>query len=298
MPRSFSIITTCKGRLDHLKQSLPTMLRQPGAEVIVVDYACPEKTAAYVEKHFPSAQVVRVEGEEGFSNWRARNRGAAVAKGDVLIFCDADTFLAEGALQVIADSVPEKSFGFFTRHSTAQFNRKGLRLGLNQLRGFQVVPAAAFRRLGGYDELLEGWGAGGDTDLEERLALFGLKGVKLGDGIIEDVLEHDNQARVTFHRNSIKFSYAAGLFYRRAKMALLRIRRGRGLTGDERSALYEVAQTAAQRIADGDKASSMFVKVEDTAVGMPRQLGFEQAQCTVSITVRIAGKGKVEVPPQ
>ena len=298
MTRTFSIITTCKGRLDHLKQSLPTMVRQAGAEVIVVDYACPEDAGAYVSKHFPSAQVVKVDGEEGFSNWRARNRGAAVAKGDMLVFCDADTFLAEGALQTIAESVPEKSFGFFTRHSTTQFNRKGLRLGLNQLRGFQVVPAAAFRRLGGYDELLEGWGAGGDTDLEERLMLFGIKGVKLGDGIIEDVLEHDNEARVTYHRSSIKFSYAAGLFYRRAKMTLLKLRRGRGLSGEERRMMYDVARTAAQHIADGDKSASMQIKVEDTPVGMPRQLGFEQAKCTVSIAVRIAGKGKVEVPPQ
>ncbi len=41
----FSIITTCKGRLEHLKQTLPAMLAQKDSEVIVVDYSCPHGTA-------------------------------------------------------------------------------------------------------------------------------------------------------------------------------------------------------------------------------------------------------------
>ena len=297
MPRSFSIITTCKGRLEHLKQSLPRMVAQ-GAEVVVVDYSCPEGAGAYVAEHFPSVRVVHVAGQPGFSNWHARNRGAEAATADMLIFCDADTFLAEGAVQAIDEALPAKRFGFFTRGSTAQFNRKGLRLGLNQLRGFQAVPADAFRKLGGYDELLEGYAAGGDTDLEERLALSGIKGFKLGDGIIEDVMEHDNEARVTFHSVPIKMSYAAGLFYRRAKIALMRMRNLRDLTIEERRKIYAVAQEAAGRLARGEKPSVMQINIENAPVGMPRQLGFEQAQCTVSINVRLTGRGKVPIPPQ
>ncbi len=43
---------------------------------------------------------------------------------------------------------------------------------MNQLKGFHVIPAPAFRRLGGYDEVLEGYAAGADTDLEDRLSLI------------------------------------------------------------------------------------------------------------------------------
>ena len=206
MKRSFSIITVCKGRLEHLKQSLPRMLEQANSEVIVVDYSCPEGTGDFVEQNFPAARVVRVDGEEGFSNWTGRNRGAAAATGGLLIFCDADTILTENAVTVIAEAIPESSFGFFTRNSTAHFNKSGFRLGKNQLRGFQAIPAGAFRKLGGYDEVLSGYAAGGDTDMENRLILAGMKSTSLGDGIIDDVVEHDNEARFTYHREPINIS--------------------------------------------------------------------------------------------
>lgn len=296
MKRSFSIITTCKGRLEHLKQSLPRMTRQKGAEVIVVDYSCPEGTGDYVERHFPAVRVVRVEGEEGFSNWKARNRGAAVASGDMLLFCDADTILTEQAAEVIGQTVPEKSYGFFTRNSTAHFNKSGLRLGNNQVRGFQVVPTTAFRRLGGYDEVLSGYAAGGDTDLEERLALIGFKPTSLGDGIIDEVIEHDNAARFTFHREPIKISYAAGMLYRRAKLTLLKARK-KGLPFADRQRMYAVARSAAMRLDRGSNVAKMQLKVEDAPIGMPRQLGFEQGQCTVSLTVQLKLQKKIDRVP-
>jgi glycosyltransferase involved in cell wall biosynthesis len=295
--RSFSIITACKGRLEHLKLALPQMLAQPAAELIVVDYSCPDRTADYVEAHHPGVRVVRVEGEAGFSNWKARNYGAAAATAEMLVFCDADTILADNALGVIDSALPPARFGFFTRQATARFNKAGLRLGHNQLRGFQAVPLAAFRKLGGYDDVLEGYAAGGDTDLEERLALIGVKGVRLGDGIIDEVVQHDNAARFTHHQAPIQVSYAAGLFYRRAKLALMRLRGGAELSLKQRQMIYAVAQRSAQRVARGEKVSVMQVNIEETAVGMPRQLGFESGKCAVSINVKLAMDGKIDKRP-
>lgn len=293
LSRSFSIITACKGRLDHLKQSLPRMLEQPNSEVIVVDYACPDKTGDYVEKNFPAARVVRVEGERVFSNWKARNRGAAVATGDMLMFCDADTILTEKAVEVISRSLPEKTFGFFTRKSTAHFNKSGLRLEMNQLRGFQVVPTAAFARLGGYDEVLTGYAAGGDTDLEERLVLLGIKAIGLGDGIIDDVVEHDNVARFTFHRDPILISYAAGMLYRRAKIALMKAGKT-GLPREYRDRIYAAARKAAGQLSRGESIAKMQLNIEDSPIGMPRQLGFKQGRCHVGLTVQLIMEDKVD----
>ena len=45
-PRA-SIITTCKGRLHHLRRTLPCMLAQGcdfAYEVVVVDFGCPQGT--------------------------------------------------------------------------------------------------------------------------------------------------------------------------------------------------------------------------------------------------------------
>jgi hypothetical protein len=44
MTPKFSIVTTWKGRLRDLQQSLPTFVSQAAAEVVVVDYDCPEGT--------------------------------------------------------------------------------------------------------------------------------------------------------------------------------------------------------------------------------------------------------------
>jgi glycosyltransferase involved in cell wall biosynthesis len=243
-------------------------------------------------------RVVRVEGETGFSNWRARNRGAEAATSDMLVFCDADTILTHNATGVMDAALPENGFGYFTRVATAQFNRAGLRLGHNQLRGFQVVTADAFRELGGYDEVLEGYAAGGDTDLEERLALRGYKGVQLGDGIIEDVLEHDNAARFTHHKVPIKFSYAAGLFYRRAKMAMMRLRQCAELSIEQRQIIYKAACSAARQMVAGKKVLAMQINIENQPIGMPRQLGFERGQCVVSVSVKLAMEGDAVAPPQ
>jgi glycosyltransferase involved in cell wall biosynthesis len=298
LTRSFSIITTCKGRLDHLKRSLPTMLGQDGAEVIVVDYSCPEGTADFVEREFPQAKVVRVEGEKGFSNWKARNRGAAAATGDVLLFCDADTLLADGAIATLAKSLPPKTFGFFTRTSSEKYNRSGSRIAKNQLRGFHVVPARAFKALGGYDEVAGGYAAGGDTDLEERMVRRGLKGHKLGDGIVDDVIEHAPETRFTYHDDPIAISYAAGLLYRRAKLALLNISRKPNLPLKVRQNLYKTARTAAGDIAKGKNVASMNVTFEKQPIGMPRQLGFEQGHHTLSLIVRINMSKKIDRPPE
>jgi len=272
------------------------MLAQDGAEVVVVDYSCPERAGDWVESAFPSVQVVRADGEEGFSNWRARNLGAEVATGEILLFCDADTVLAPQALDTIAKTVPENAYGYFTRDSTAHFNKSGLRLGRNQLRGFQVVPTEAFRKLEGYDDVPIGWGAGGDTDLEERLVLLGLKPQTLGDGVVEEVFEHGNAARTAFHKAPIRISYASGLLYRRAKMALMRVRRSTNLPRAEREKIYTLARRAAVRLARGESEAKIRLNIEAQPVGMPRQLGFAQGKCVVSINVELDMHGPMPIP--
>jgi len=104
LPRTFSIITTCKGRLDHLKESLPAMVAQGAKEVIVVDYSCPDGTGDYVAVTYPDVRLVRVEGEQHFSNWKARNAGAEVATGDMLRF--AVTRMLEKQLAKAAEQPP------------------------------------------------------------------------------------------------------------------------------------------------------------------------------------------------
>src|SRR5256885_2798083 len=126
----------------------------------------------------------------------------------------------------------------------------------------------------------------------------GLKVSKLGDGIVEDVIELAAETRFPHHADPIALSYAAGLLYRRAKLALMNVASKPNLPLKTRQELYRTARIAAAEIAKGKNVASMNVTFERRVIGMPRQLGFEQGEHTVSLVVRIAMDGKLDKPPE
>lgn len=298
MGQTYSIITTCKSRLSHLKLSLPKMLTQTCKEVIVVDYSCPEGTGEFVKKNFPSVRIVSVTGEEHFSNWKARNRGASVAASDVLVFVDADTVLADGAVDWLSKHFPAQAYGFFDNKTSRAFNLGGPRVAANQLKGFQVIPAAAFRRVGGYDEVLRGYAAGADTDLEERLDAIRLVRHCLDPCIIDSVIQHDAASRTQHHAETIPRSYGTGLLYRAAKRALLKMRREVELPLRTRQHLYDAASKAAGALGAERDQARLDVTLIQQPILMPRQLGYERGVQTVSLRVEVSLQDKLVNTPQ
>jgi Glycosyltransferase like family 2 len=281
------------GRLEHLKQSLPEMVAQGASEVVVVDYSCPQGAGEFVAGEFPSVRLVSVPGETHFSNWKARNAGAAEAKSDVLVFVDADTILADGAVDWLSDQLPAQAYGFFPVEASRAFSEGGPRVAANQLKGFHVVPAAAFRRLGGYDEVLEGYAAGADTDLEERLLMIGFARQALDPSIVQSVIQHDAASRTERHAQPIWKSYAAGLLYRSAKRALLRMQGRVELPLQARKQLYETAKKAAAALGSAGDRVGMNVRVSAEPILMPRQLGYERGTQTLSFRVDVSLEGKL-----
>ncbi|MGB8315798.1 MAG: glycosyltransferase family A protein [Aestuariivirga sp.] len=156
-----SLITTCKNRLSHLKQTLPLMLQQSYSEVIVVDYGCEQGTAAWVKQNYPKAKVVQVKDDPVFSLALARNIGAKTASHEFLCFIDADVVIYQ-------------DLGEWLKR-----NNDPMRLYLypvqreRELSGFAMMAREQFLRIGGYDEAFRGWG-GEDKDLYERLQSTGL----------------------------------------------------------------------------------------------------------------------------
>ncbi len=242
-------------------------------------------------------RVVSVTGEEHFSNWKARNAGASVASSDVLVFVDADTLLADGAIAWLSENLPAQAYGFFDSKTSRAFNKDGPRLAMNQLKGFHVIPAPAFRRLGGYDEVLEGYAAGADTDLEDRLSLIRVARQALDPGIVETVIQHDAASRTQHHAQPIRTSYCAGLLYRAAKRTALRMRGEVELTLRSRRNLYAAAQKAARALGPKGDRVSMSVVLGEEPIRMPRQLGYERGVQTVSIKVEVSLQDKLSAIP-
>lgn len=181
-----TFIVPCKGRLAFLRQTIGSTVSQPHSRVIVVDYACPDRSGDWVETHYPQCEVVRVH-EEPFNLARARNLGARAVKADDggwLCFLDADVQLA-----------PD----FHERMS--RLARGGIflvsRRGHPGLRGLLLVTTADFARSPAYDERYSGYGREAS---DMRLALFfgGLTYEFLAEGIVTH-LPHEDGLRMRFY---------------------------------------------------------------------------------------------------
>jgi glycosyltransferase involved in cell wall biosynthesis len=176
---TFSLVTTCKDRLDHLKQSLPSMISQGFHEVIVVDYDCPQGTAKWIRANHPSVIVVEVENEPLFNVSKARNVGAGRSSGDVLCFVDADVVLADGYLRWFANHFGQNSFYI---------------LGV----GTPVCTRAQFEAVGGYDDVFEGWG-GEDWDFCLRLKQAGYDLKSFPAALIKYRIQHTDLLRTAYY---------------------------------------------------------------------------------------------------
>jgi GT2 family glycosyltransferase len=91
----------------RLERSLPAALAQPGAEVLVVDNACTDGTAALA-----GGAGARVLGlRQRLSYAAAINAGIAAACGDEVLLLNADCFLAPGFLPAAGPRLAEPGVG-------------------------------------------------------------------------------------------------------------------------------------------------------------------------------------------
>jgi len=188
-----SIVVTCKGRLHHLRQTLPKMLRQNADfvfEVVVVDYGCPQGTFSWC-RQFDVSSLIAVLVEQDtdlFSVSRARNVGARTAGGEVYAFVDADIELDEGWLQIAAAPILAGDAGL-----TRAKSRSG---GKSDIWGTCCVSRELFHKVRGYDENMRGWGVE-DNDLYERCRQQASE--RLFDGALLTAIPHGDDERVQYH---------------------------------------------------------------------------------------------------
>lgn len=183
--KKVSIIIPCKNRLDHLKQTLPTVLMQsyPEIEVIVVDYNCPQNTGEWVLAYYNTnikhpVKVVYADVEPNeWSLSAARNLGYKHSTGEILFFLDADALLTDiNFVQKHVEHCVEGSFvcGW----------------GWHDATGCMMCHKSAFEAVKGYNELIKSWGAEDikmydrlqyEVGIEKRIWLGGIETIKHGD---------------------------------------------------------------------------------------------------------------------
>jgi len=184
-----TFVTTCKGRLHHVKQTLPVIVAADPGEVILVDYGCPDNTGDWVEANLPSVKVIRVTDDPGFCLPRARNTGAAHATSTWICFIDADIIVQDGWLEWMQENLQPH-----------HFYRADPGEGLANLETYGTVICSRedFNAVNGYDEVFRGWG-GEDDDLYHRLSFLNANAQKRYPNHFVEAISHDDAERTVFH---------------------------------------------------------------------------------------------------
>ena len=273
---TLTYITTCKGRLSHLRQSLPLAHGQPAVDCIVVDYGCPERSGDWVESNFPGVTVVRSGPTDGFNASTARNLGAAAARTPWLGFFDADVLLDRSFSVAVVPKLKPGNF-YRSHHVTSQ------------TWGSIICHSDDFKRIGGYDEAFTGWG-GEDDDLIARLKLGGVRPVDFPAALLGEIT-HSDQLRTRFCDIQDKWVQSEiNQLYMRIKLDLQRLRAIQ-LDRQERIALFdEVKRTLLEAPAQAGAGRTFSVTLPSLKLGTPpvndiSRLSDVQVEMTYTVTL-------------
>jgi hypothetical protein len=209
--------TTCKGRAQHLEQTLPRNLKDnadyDNCKFVVVDYCDPGPMHEYMinihRADIDNGRVVvyRYPGEHGFRMAHAKNlahRAGILEGADILVNLDADGFTGPGFAQYIADQFNEHGKDILLQ---AMWNRwveiDGAEQWLSQepdgsygppvpkgSNGRMAVTVNAFLKAGGYNEKYDTWGPD-DKDLNIRLRRLGYTPREIPRQHLHTILHND-----------------------------------------------------------------------------------------------------------
>jgi hypothetical protein len=218
-----TFVTTCRGRLAHLRETLPFLVEQRDAAVIVVDYGCPDSSGDWVEANFPQVEVVRSAESPRFEIARARNLGAAHVRSPWICFVDADTYVGTAFSERLK---PLLAPGSFYRAEPRTPNTWGT----------AVCTAEDFLDIGGYDEVIQGWGEE-DEDLYARLVMAGVHEGGFPGELVEAMKHSDTERVAHYDLKNHWLSASINHVYCRAKIDLMLLLQEQ-LSLDVRKRLY------------------------------------------------------------
>ncbi len=284
---NLAFITTSKGRLHHVRETLPLLAAGGARQVILVDYGCPERTGDWVEANLPGVEVVRVQDDPGFCLARARNIGARHARAAWLAFIDADIRVSPGWCEWMRANL-----------APGRFYRAGPVDGVRvpDAYGSCVCSRQAFVASGGYDEAFRGWG-GEDVEFYARLAQLGQAEADYPGALVSAITHADVQRTGWFEIKDRGVQAVVNQCYTQAKLQMMAFngfKRPLSLAQREKLMRQTVEQVTAW---NGDPAKPLPV-LQYTLKGpgwLPPPYLLERE---VTITLRVAPNGAPGQPPQ
>jgi GT2 family glycosyltransferase len=102
MPADLAIVIVSYNARDDLARALASLAAAPPAtahEVVVVDNASSDGSAAVVRERFPSVRVIEAGGNLGFA--KANNIGMRATESDLVLLLNSDTVVPPGAVDAL-----------------------------------------------------------------------------------------------------------------------------------------------------------------------------------------------------
>jgi hypothetical protein len=187
---------TCKGRAQHVKQTLPKNLADNAGYrdcvFIVLDYSSTDDLLEYLKSEHQAdilcgkLVVYSFRGADKFKMAHAKNlahRCGILEGADILVNLDADNYTGSGFARYIADTMRSDD-KFLGIGDMAPGPRK------RGVSGRIALHRHAYLNAGGYDERFTTW-APDDKDLDHRLRRMGYERLMLGDHYLECIRHSD-----------------------------------------------------------------------------------------------------------
>mgnify|MGYP003340451813 CR=1 FL=1 len=170
-------------RRDHLLATAPRVAAWPHhTEHLIVDWSSDEPLRRDQLPDDPRVRLLRVEGETGWNLCRAYNFALARARCERLLKLDADAWPTE-AFDPTDPALTSSGSDAICAFGSGPQGRKG------QL----LIDAALVRAVGGFHELMQGYGFD-DKDLEARLRSLGCQVRRLPTAWLR-VIDHGDEER-------------------------------------------------------------------------------------------------------
>lgn len=190
---------TCKGRAQHIRQTLPRNLADnrdyPNCQFVLLNYSSSDGLMEYVRDHHREAiednilkvYTYRTDGPFRMAHAKNMAHRLGIAEGaDILVNLDADNYTGLG----------------FARHVAWQFREPNIFMAIGKitpgitprgLSGRIAVTKEAFIRAGGYDERFNEWSPD-DKDFNQRLRRMGYEWREI-DARYMDCVRHNDKMR-------------------------------------------------------------------------------------------------------